>query len=102
MMGYVQSCDASGLLDRFQQEIHFLPRLIIQRAQRLIQAEDRRTSGQGSSQGDALGFSSTEAKRLSIQQSLQSEQLREFRHARGDLFFCPTPNGEGKPEMLAH
>ena len=61
VMRHVQGGHARPLPDGAQEIMHLFARLIIQRAERLIQAKDRRMAGQGATKRNPLGLAATQA-----------------------------------------
>ncbi len=76
-MGHVDERDPDLLLDSLELDLHLFPELQVERAEGLIEEEDRRPVHERPGEGDALGLAAGDLVRAAV---LEAGQLHQVEH----------------------
>src|SRR4051794_8274434 len=85
VVGHVDERDPDLLLDPLQLDLHLLPELEVQGAQRLIEQEDGRLVDESSGERDALGLAARDLVRLAGLVAGELDELEHLVHPALDL-----------------
>ena len=80
----VDERDAEVALQRLEEDLHLLAQLQVERAERLVEEEDRRAVDDRARERDALALAARELHRLPVAEARQTHALEHLlRRARG-------------------
>jgi len=96
----VQCRDPGLPADQLEQIVHLLTRIVVQGAERFIEAKCRWAKRKRSAQRDTLTFTAAQAVRGAVQKVTDFEQFRQLVNACGDLFLGQSPDDQCKRQMI--
>jgi hypothetical protein len=96
---YGNPCPFDGLKEQL---VDFIVGLLIQGAERFVQAQVFRANGKGSAQGNPLAFSATQPIRHTIQQVRYAESLGQFLDPLGNKRRLRFAKDKGKSQLTGH
>src|SRR5581483_7595141 len=99
-MGHIQKRDSALGLDALELDLHLLPELLIQRAERLIEQDDRGPVHERAGERDALLLAPGERDRLPPGLAWQADHLERRLHARRDRLARDPGHLESEGDVL--
>ena len=85
VVGHVDERDPDLLLDALELDLHLLAQLEVERAERLVEEEDRRPVDERPGEGDPLGLAAGDLGRLALLEAGQLDELEHLGDAGLDL-----------------
>ena len=98
IVGDVDERGAGLLLDALQLCLHLAPDLLVERAERLVQQQDRRCERERPGEGDPLLLAAAQGHDVAVLGSGEADECEQLRHPLAHLRLRPPAH----PEAVAH
>ena len=92
--------DAEQALQPLQFDLHFLAQLLVERRERLVHEQQRRTVHDGAGESDPLLLPAGKLARQSLAQPGQTDDINDLRDARPDLGLGDAAHHQGKGDVV--
>jgi hypothetical protein len=100
VVGDVQDRDAGGTMEIGEHGTDFVAGIVVEGAERFVEAQDIRAEGQGASEGDALGFAAAQALGVAVEQGGEAERFGDFGDTGAHVGVGPFPNAQSEGEVF--
>jgi hypothetical protein len=101
VVGDVEDRDPGAAAEILEHGADVVAGVVVEGAERFVEAEDGGVGGEGAAEGDALGFATGESVGEAGEERAEAEPVGEFGHAGVDAGAFPAADHEGELEVLA-